>query len=290
MSHHSANVREMLQELGAPPEVPTKQEFNKLVAKFEPERLAQVKAQLKEVLKRNQNPVEPPQKLIRSTDKVTKENLAEPVMDNNVGSVVTTEPSKINRTHILEMELLKLKGQFYRNKTNTMNLIKKLSNERELVKDSIKELSSTRREELDLVEAIKRDNLELMLKKNQLEMDLMDITERMEMLLGSLSESQMSNKEKEARLKLVEMERFEMSKKIETLELKVKINHFEPQRRDTFDWNAFISPLCFKSLLVLLICIAVFNYFYSSPTQAVLPDSTCIGCDYERNIYKRINI
>lgn len=285
MSYHSARLREVLQELGAPPELPTQRELNNLVAQFEPERLEQVKTKLKDVLKQNQTEAEHPTKLDK-TDKVTEVCYTDRT---------SSEPSKTNRTHILEMELLKLKGQFHRNKTTTLNLIKKLSNERELVKDSIKELSSTRREELDLVEAIKRDNLDLIVKKNQLEMDLMEMSDKMEMLISSLGETQRCTNDKEQRLHSLELEKLELSKQIETLKLKVKIDHFEPQRQipPNIEWNPFANlplPICFKSLLVLLICFAGFCFCYSRSTDQVFSDSTCKDCDYERDIYTRINI
>lgn len=288
MSHHEAVIRDVLQELGAPPELPTTRRLKNLVAKIEPERLQQAKTDLKDVfMKRNQDTDHSPTTLFPSPRRPAAEK-------------ASSEPSsQINRTHILEMELLKLKGEFHKNKTTTKHLIKKLTNERELVKDSIKELSSTRREELDLVGAIKRDNVELMQRKQELEVDLMDLSERMEMLLGSLGETQKSVREKEQKLQSVEMERFEMSKQIETLELKLKLNNFEPKREVTSkascDWGAYLAnvmhtPLCFQSVIILLLSVAFLYYCYQRVSVVALAEPLCKDCDYERDIFTRIKI
>lgn len=286
MSNESAIIREMLQEMGARPEMPTKRQLNKIVAKVEPQRLEQVKTQLKDVLKRRkQQDVERPEKLIRNDKEVSDLPLNETIVD-------PSEPNRINRTHVLEMELLKLKGQVQKNKTATMHL-KKLIDEREQVKETIKELSSTRREEIELVDAIKRDNSELVQRKNQLEVDLYDMTERMEMVLDSLKETQKSVNEKDMRLQSVEMDKFELRKIIETLELKVKISELEKTQitKAPSDWNlGSVIPihLLLKGFAFIFLCVSVV-YFFNFKNSAV-SEVPCKECDYERDIYQTIKI
>lgn len=286
MSQSASGViddRELLKELGAPPELPTEKKLKTLVAKIEPERLEQAKKQLKEAWK----------KKLESPKPVLLFPIKEEKMDTGVVQrSAYSEPSKINKTHILEMELLKLKGQFHKNKNTTKQLIKKFTNERELVKDSIKALSSTRRDELNLVDAIKRDNVELVHQKNRLEVDLCDLSERMEALLGNLGETLKNCQDKDARLQSMEFEKFELRRQIETLELKLEINNYAPQK-ECLVWRQLENislPLNLKSLLILILAIVLSCYCYQKFTPESLPEAFCKDCDYERDIYTKIKL
>lgn len=287
-----SSSRSRLQEVGAPPKLPTKDRVKRMLEKIEPERLEQVKGQLKEAaqLKRKQE-IETPAIFLPVQVKI------EPQESTCYTSRFTcSEPSKSNRTHILEMELLKLKGEFLKNKTTTKHLIKKLSNDRELVRDSIKELSSTRREEQDLVEAIKRDNLDLLNRKEKLEVDLFDLSERLEDLLENLGENQESMKDKEERIQQMEMEKSEMRRQIETLEMRLKIkDEFLPvQKKENLEWNPFGDfevPFSLKRILGLIFLLLLFYFLYnkfSPPHHVQAP--FCTDCDYERDVYARIKI
>lgn len=263
--------REILQEIGSPPALPTKRQLNSLVAKLEPERLVEVKTQMKEEIRRKFQQVEP---------------------------VSTLEP--VNKTHVLEMELLKLKGQFQRNKTTTMHMFKKLSNERELVKESIKELTTTRSEELNLIEAVKRDNFELIHKKHRLEMDLTELAGEMEVLLGSLDETQRSVQEKEQRMQSLEDEKLEMRKQIEAMELKLRVNNELDLKAKNFQetptTKSSTGSVYSSENYFLIICISVillvglFLSYFRLKQEMAIPGSTCKDCNYERDIYTRIDI
>lgn len=275
----SSSVREILQELGSPPELPTKRELDRMLAKFKPEKLVRAKTKLKEVVRKKFHPhfEETP-----------------PLID---GISTALEEKPVNKTHVLEMELLKLKGQFHKNKTTTMHMIKKLSNERELVKESIKELTTTRSEELSLIEAVKRDNFDLTQKKIQLEEDLASLSERIEMLLGSVSATQRNIVAKEEKLQSMEQEKFEMNKKIETLEQKLKENgnekrpeclHHQPTTNSGGSESTDNSFLYF-GIFVLFVAALVFFYRRLSSVSEI-PELPCKDCDYERDVYSRINI
>lgn len=289
---HSDSVRELLQEVGGPPEVPTPSRFHNLVARMEPERLEAAKTQLKEVLKRKN--VDPLKLVLNDEPHRTHNELTD---INGVQRTVCSDPSQVSKTHILEMELLKLKGQFHKNKANTLNLIKKLSNEREMVKDSIKELSTTRKEELDLVEAIKKDNLELMQRKHQLEWEVLDLTKRLELAMDCFKETETSLHEKEQKLMDTQMEKLKLSKHVEILEL--KLSSFEKQQQSSccsFDWNSYSPniqwPLCLRNLiLICLVCIVVpYLYFSGGSADLQLSEPICNECDYERDIYTKIKV
>lgn len=268
--------REVLQEVGGPPDLPTKEDFRNFIAKLEPGKLTEAKTQIREMVKRKWP----------SDQK-----------GNN-----STEAVPVDKTHVLEMELLKLKGQVHKNKNTMMHLIKKLSSEGEMVKESIRDLATTRSEELNLIEAVKRDNFELQQKKNQLELDLIDQSERMEQMMASLAVTQRSIREREQKMQSLESENFELNKQIETLELKINLSS-RCDQQVTFaasppvivprevnngdflpDWGSLHNYLMIS--LIIFIVAAYFIY-----QGAIFPETApCEDCDYERDIYTRIHI
>lgn len=278
-------ANKVLQEVGSPPAVPTQSEFNHLLAKLAPEKLVEVKNQLKIVMKRKQGVGDPYK--IAQTERLAKEVLNYKQVDG----MATSEPElQCNKTQVLEMELLKLKGQFQKNKATTMNLIKKLNNQWTVDKESIKELTVSRREELQLIDTVKRDNLDLIHKKHQLELDLIEMSERLEYLQGSLTISQQAVQEKDLKLMGVENEKLEMVNQIEMLkQLNLRCydstgqNHFckkEISNPETCTSPANPSRGVYLSLAILTFCGII--YFYLFSPSANLSEAICTDCDYER--------
>lgn len=288
----TATPNRLLQEVGSPPDVPTQSKFNHLLANLEPEKLVEMKNQLKNVLKKKQDD-DDYYKVVVPTERVPKDVLKHRQGVKYETTAISEPETHCKQTQILEMELIKLKGQFHRNRTATMNFMKKWNDERTMVKESIKELTASRREELQLIDVVKRDNLELIHKKHQLELDLIEMSEKIEYLQGNLNEAMRKAQEKDSEIFTMKNEKMELSSQIDILKLINLPAFVEPEPQpccptlsDNFDterWSQFLPSNVFSVGIILLISsLVIYFYIFSHSSSVEISESVCEDCDYER--------